>query len=124
MSDTFRSLVGQELLAMKRLTRLFRAERHGSFERRRADIVRALINRRGDCIGKLFRLDAERRRSAVPANAELNQAAVALAQEVNTARSYAGAAADRLHAEIKTLRGEGALSGVTGLSTGKILGRG
>jgi len=109
---------------MVRLARLFRAERHGLLARRPAALVAALLQRRGRCIESLMRLDDERRRRSVARDPALNLVASELAAEVEACRRYAGAASLRLGAALRALRGEGQASGVAGLSSGTILGRG
>lgn len=118
------SLVEREHRIMQRLSRLFRLERHGRFDRWPIGFVFALIARRGRCIEELITLDAERRRCGAAADVRLNHAARTLAREIDNGLRPAEARADRLHSDVKVLRGEGRNSGMKGFSTGKILGRG
>lgn len=124
MTTAHHSLIAQEQLMMARLARLFRVERHGLLARRPAELVAALLQRRGRCIETLVRLDEERRRQSVTRDPALNAAAAELTSEVEACRRYTNAASQRLGAAMRELRGEGRASGVKGLSTGTILGRG
>ena len=124
MTSAHHPLAAKERLMMARLARLFRAERHGLLARRPVELVAALLQRRGRCIETLLRLDEERRRESVLRDAVLTTAAAELASEVEACRCHASAASQHLAAAIRTLRGEGQASGVTGLSSGTILGRG
>jgi len=116
--------VEQELRIMNRLSRLFRVERCGRFGRWPMGLVLALVRRRGRCIETLIQLDAERRHRGAPVDVELRHAALALAQEVGNSLPPAETKAGRLRSDVKSLRGEGEISGMKGFSTGKVLGRG
>jgi hypothetical protein len=118
------SLAAQERLIMARLARLFRAERHGVLARRPAELVAALLQRRGRCIETLMRLDEERRRRSVARDPALTVVATELAAEVEACLRFTSVASQRLGAAMRALRGEGQASGVAGLSSGTVLGRG
>ena len=93
---------------MQRLVRLFRIERDGRTERWP--------------IGFVFSLIARRRRGAT-ADGGLDDAAKALAREIDDALQPTEARTERLRSDVKALRGEGTNSGVKGFSSGRVLGR-
>lgn len=118
------ALVERERHMMRRLSRLFRLERNGRLDRWPIGSVFALVTRRSRCIKELMTLDAERRRCGGKPDRRLDDAAQALAREIDEALRPVEARAERLRSDVKVLRGEGSTSGMKGFSAGKILGRG
>ncbi len=115
-------MIEHERRLMQRVLRLFRLERR--LGRWPVESLFGLIARRGRCIDELMAIDAERRRRGGGADAALRDAARALAHEIDATLPRAEARAERLRADVKVLRGEGANSGMKGFSSGRFLGRG
>lgn len=108
----------------RRLSRLFRVERAGRFERHAAVAARRLIERRGRLIEALIATEQRRREAALPPPRALHEALLALADE---ARRSGAAAADRLtrvQRELRLRRAGAPGSGMRGAPAGRLLGRG
>lgn len=108
--------------AARRLTRLFRIERLGGFERWRADVVQRLLDRRAAIIGELLALaptppDPSRR------SPELYGVLHDLSVEVARSQTKAQERADVLAGELRARRGAD-LTGLRSSATGHLLGRG
>jgi len=112
----------RECRLLRRLARLFRAEREGALARRPVALATRLIERRGLLIDQLLALERGRR-DAAPAP-ELRAAARALAAEIGAARRDAETRIDRLRRELRALGGEGAFTGMRNLAAGRVIGRG
>lgn len=123
MSESEIELAVQESRAVRRLSRLFRIERLGGFERHSIETVRRLIARRAKLVDELAPLEAKRRLSDAPVPAELGTALSELTGEVDAARQSSVARAERLAAELRQRRGEGQATGLRG-GAGQLLGSG
>jgi len=124
MIDHATELNGREDRAARRLARLFRIERSGRFERRPAETVRRLIQRRGRLIDELLRLDARRRSVAPSVPIGLGLTMGLLAQEVERTEQSCLELLARLGAELRQLRGEGIATGLRDSAGGRLLGQG
>jgi hypothetical protein len=124
MPDRQRDIVAHERYLAHRVGRLFRLECAGCLSRRRADVARRLLDRRGELIDSLIRADHARRNLQIPISAELKLAIEALWREVGAARSKADARLEGLRDNLAMALGEGIPSGVRGMAAGRILGRG
>lgn len=124
MSSEETALLRQEIAHARRLARLFRIERSGRLARRPAETARRLVDRRGDLIDRLLRLDAQRRSRMPWSSVELELAMGSLRLEVDRAEQSCLALLARLGAELGRLRGTGPASGVRGDAGGLLLGRG
>jgi hypothetical protein len=113
----------REARAARRLLRLFRIERGGGFERRPAAIGWRLIERRGDLLAELSRLERQRRALAVPPLPELEAAIGDLAREAAWSRSRAELLAGVLAGEIEARRRPVEASGLRD-GGGRLLGHG
>lgn len=111
-----------ECRAARRLTRLFRIERLGRFERHPIETVRQLIGRRAMLVDELAQLEVKRRALGAPLPLELGAALGELAHEVGAARQSCLARAEQLAAELAQRRGEGRATGLRGGSAGQLLG--
>lgn len=105
----------------RRLSRLFRIERSGGFDRRPAETVRRMIERRDALIDALIAF--QRRHEEAPSPALLRSLAE-LADEARYAQEYAEAQVVRLRAELGLRRGDGRPTGLRGGAEGQLLGRG
>ena len=115
-------LAVRECRAARRLTRLFRIERRGRFERHSVETVRQLIGRRAVLVDELAQLEANRHALGAPLPAELGAALGELAREVGAARQSCLARSEQLAAELAQRRGEGRATGLRGGSAGQLLG--
>lgn len=115
-------LAMRECRAARRLSRLFRIERLGRFERHPIETVRQLIGRRAVLVDELAQLEAKRRALAAPLPAALDAALGELAREVDAARQSCLARAEQLAAELGQRRGEGRATGLRGGGAGQLLG--
>jgi len=123
MSESEIELAAQESRLVRRLSRLFRIERLGGFERHSIETVRRLIARRAILVDELAQLEAKRRLSDAPVPAELGSALGELAREVEVARRSSLVRAEQLAAELRQRRGEGQATGLRG-GAGQLLGSG
>lgn len=124
MAENERDIVAHESYLARRIVRLFRIERVGRLSRRSHELMQRLLDRRGELIDALVRIDAARRQLRLPVSPELQQAAERLWQESGDARRAADARLDQLHTDLLIARGHGIPSGIRGSATGRILGRG
>lgn len=108
----------------RRLTRLFRFERTGSFARRPTETVWRLIAARGELMAELTRIERQRREARVAASPELDKAMQELAAEAALSRTYGEMLVGELGAELRARRGEGAASGLRDGGGGRLLGCG
>lgn len=105
----------------RRLSRLFRIERSGGFDRRPAATVRRIVERRDALIDALIAF--QRQHEEAPTAAFLRSLAE-LADEVRYAQEYAEAQIVRLRMELGLRRGDGRPTGLRGGADGQLLGRG
>jgi hypothetical protein len=115
--------IGERRLA-RRLSRLFRIERAGGFDRRPAATVRRLIERRGALIDELIAVERRRRSGNAAGSAALHQSMAQLADEARRSRDCAEAHSARLRAELELRRGRGPATGLRGGAGGTLIGRG
>jgi hypothetical protein len=123
-TDEETELIGREVQAARRLVRLFRVERSGRFARRSAETVRRLVERRGQVIDELLRLDAQRRQVAHRKADELGLTMRVLAREVEAGELRCRELLARLDVELRQLHGDGALTGLRDGTGGRLLGHG
>lgn len=124
MTDDATALLKREYRAARRLARLFRIERSGALARRPAEIERRMIERRGDLIGELARLDVKRRSLASKPSRDLDIAMGALAREVDRAEQRCREVIAELGAELWRRRGMGTATGLRDRADGRLLGSG
>jgi hypothetical protein len=124
MNDEATDLMRQEVWAARRLVRLFRIERSGRLARRRTDIALRLIERRGQLIDELRRMEIRRRSVAPLIPAELGLTMAQLSREVASSEQSCLELVARLSAELRRLRGEGPASGLRDSTGGRLLGSG
>jgi hypothetical protein len=113
-----------ESRTVRRLSRLFRIERAGGFERRAAPTVRRLIARRRGLIERLIASDLGRRPSRAARAARLDAALSDLAGEVRQSQEFAAIRLERLEAELRLRRGDGPATGIREGAGGHLLGSG
>jgi hypothetical protein len=121
MIEAVPDLEARERRLARRLSRLFRIERAGGFDRRSAATVRRLIDRRGALIDALIAL--ERRRGSGRSVA-LHQAMAELSREVRQAREQAEARIADLRVELGLRRGAGPPTGLRSGTSGRLIGWG
>ena len=109
---------------VRRLGRLFRAERTGVFSRRPAETAWRLIARRGELMAELTRAERRHREERVPPSPDLREALRELAAEVALSRTYGETLVAGLGLELRARRGEAAPSGLRDGGGGRLLGRG
>jgi hypothetical protein len=124
MIDEATALIRQEYWAARRLARLFRIERSGGLARRPAEIVRRMIERRGDLIGELASIDVKRLSLASEPTPELDLAMGSLAREVGRAEQRCREVIAELDAELQRRRGIGTATGLRDGADGRLLGSG
>jgi hypothetical protein len=124
MGATLPDLDTCERRLARRLSRLFRIERTGGFDRRPAATIRRLIERRGALIDELIALERRRRSGAAAGSAALHRSMAELAGEVRRSRDRAEAHSARLQAELGLRRGRGPATGLRGGTSGTLIGRG
>jgi hypothetical protein len=124
MAETDRNIVAHENYLLRRLSRLFRAEREGRLSGRRNGVGERLVRRRGDLIEALLRTDAARRALRLPISPELRRAAASLAAEAAQSRHTADARLQQLRDDLLIARGDGIPTGIRGAAGGRIIGRG
>jgi hypothetical protein len=124
MIDEATDLMWREIRAARRLVRLFRIERSGRFARHSTDTVRRLIDRRGQLIDELRRMELRRRSFAPWVPTELGLTMGQLAREVGRTEQSCLELLARLGAELRRLRGEGVATGLCDGADGRLLGRG
>ncbi|MGA8756411.1 MAG: hypothetical protein WB611_08765 [Stellaceae bacterium] len=122
MSETEPDVMRSESSTARRLTRLFRIERRGGFDRRPVAIVRQLIARRGALVEALLMLDLQRRMSATRSSAELDWALAGLSREVDRARDRAAKRLEQIVKDLRLSRGEGLATGIRTSTAGHTLG--
>ncbi len=105
----------------RRLSRLFRIERCGGFDRRPAETVRRMIERRDALIDALIAFQRQHEKAPSPA---FLQSLAELADEARHAQEYAEAQVVRLRAELGLRRGDGRPTGLRGGAEGQLIGRG
>ena len=105
----------------RRLSRLFRIERAGGFDRRPAATVRRVIERREALIEELIAFQLRHSNAPSPA---LLRALAELADEVGRSRDYAETQLEKLRMELGLRHGERPASGLRGGVSGQLLGRG
>jgi hypothetical protein len=110
----------------RRLSRLFRIERIGGFDRRPAATVRRLIARRGALIERLIAIERQRysQEYSLKHSAALQQAMTDLSAEVRQAQEQAAARAERLRLELRLRRGAGLPTSMRSTASGRLIGRG
>jgi hypothetical protein len=124
MADVATELTRTEYRLARRLTRLFRIERHGRLERRPGDVAERFIARRGELVDELMRLEG-RRRSLTPwPLPELDLAFATLAREVGSGEQWCHERLATLGAELDRRRGVGTATGLRDSGAGQLLGRG
>jgi hypothetical protein len=124
MLEQKRDIVAHESYLARRVGELFRLECAGCLARRPAEVVRRLLDRRGELIDALIRADAARRNLQIPISPELKRTVEMLWQEVGMARREADARLDALRDSLAIALGDGIPSGVRGVASGRILGQG
>ena len=124
MPDPAIELALRESRVMRRLSRLFRIERHGCFARRPIEMVQRLIDRRARLVGELAEIEAARRSLTASVPAELGSALGELTREVGAARQSCAARLDGLAAELRQRHGAGRATGLRRSSAGQLLGSG
>lgn len=118
------ALAGSESRAVRRLLRLFRAERNGSFDRRPVLAATRLIERRGALIAALEAIDHERRSiGARGVSEELDRAMTELAREVGLCRDHARMRHQQIANDLRLSRGEGLPTGIRNSPSGQSLGK-
>jgi hypothetical protein len=122
VSETEPDVMRNESSTARRLTRLFRIERSGGFDRRPVAIARRLIERRGALVEALLMLDSQRRTSATRASAELDRAFAGLLHEVDQARDRAAKRLEQIVKDLRLSRGQGLASGIRASTAGHTLG--
>jgi hypothetical protein len=124
MIDDAAALTRREYRAARRLARLFRIERSGGLARRPAEIVRRMIERRGDLIGELASIDVKRLSLAPKPTPDLDIAMGSLAREVDHAEQHCREVIAELGAELERRRGMGTATGLRAGADGRLLGSG
>jgi hypothetical protein len=124
MDDGACDLDTWETRTVRRLTRLFRAERRGGFERRSPRAVQQLIERRGAMIDALIEAETRRRRSATEPSPPFAAALTGLVIEVRRCREPIATRLGWIEAELRLRSGDAPGSGVRGGGGGQLLGRG
>jgi hypothetical protein len=124
MVDQGTALMRREYRIARRLARLFRIERSGRFARLPHDIVQRLMNRRGQLIDEMQRLEQKRRALEPWTPMELDLAMGALAKEVNRTERYCLDRLAELGVELQRRRGAGTPSGLRDGGDGRLLGHG
>jgi|SRR6516164_7363274 hypothetical protein len=121
MSDT--ELVVRESRIARRLTRLFKLERAGRFDRWRDATIARLVARRGELVDNLLDLDRLRCSLAPPSSSELERALAELRQEVNQTAAHIHAQVAQISADLRARLSEGPPSGIRGSGNGRLLGK-
>jgi hypothetical protein len=124
MTDTETNAMIRECRLARRLGRLFRIEHGGGLERRPAETVGRLIERRGLLVEELMRLEANRRSFNPWVSTELDLAMGILARAVGVLTPLTEARAERLFSELRLRRGAGIASGLRDRADGRALGHG
>jgi hypothetical protein len=124
MTDPAIELALHESRVMRRLSRLFRIERHGCFTRQPIATVHQLLGRRARLVGELAEIETERRSLTASVPAELRSALGELTREVGAARQSCAARIEGLAAELRQRHGAGRPTGLRGSGAGHLLGSG
>ena len=122
MAKSATDMILRERCIAGRLGRLFKIERSGGFDRRPAETVRRLIERRSTLVHELLLLDAERRSLASPRSAELRQVLRELAREVSRSLPSAQIKLNELGRDLRLRQGSGFTTGIRDSATGRLLG--
>lgn len=123
MSDSAPALACRESRAARRLSRLFRIERNGGFDRRPVATAEQLIERRGALIATLESVDCERRLATDRSSEELDRAMAELAREIALSRDRIRMRHQQIVNDLLLSRGEGLPTGIRNSPNGHPLGK-
>ncbi len=122
MSESGRSLIDCEARIARRLSRLFRIERNGGFERSPFAIVKKVVDRRGMLVEVLMTIDSKRRSVGALPSQELEAALTDLSREAERTWDRAHARLEQIGNDLRLSRGEGLATGIRTSTAGHNLG--
>jgi hypothetical protein len=123
MTDAADENIVRKKLVARRLRRLFKIERGGRFDRLSVATAYRLIARRAALVNELVLLGDGRHATAPLHSAELGEAIVELAREIDLSLPHAKMQVERLGRDLRLRRGETLATGIRDGANGRLLGK-